>query len=84
MATWEKIKEKLVAESKNITFDEIKVLLEHYGYHLSNKGRTSGSRVAFIHDTGRPIVFHKPHPAKELKKAVVVDIKKKLEEAKWL
>ncbi len=84
MATWEKIKTKLMAESKNITFDDMKVLLEHYGYRLSNKGKTSGSRVAFVHDSARPIVFHKPHPAKELKRAVVIDIKNRLEDAKWL
>ena len=31
-----------------------------------DKGKTSGSRVMFIHDERKPILLHKPHPRKEL------------------
>ena len=33
---------------------------------ISNKGRTSGSRVMFVSVSHPPILLHKPHPRKEL------------------
>jgi len=41
-------------------------LLGLLGYELSNKGKTSGSRIIFIHPEYASIVMHKPHPRKEL------------------
>ena len=49
----------------DFTFDEIRALLEAYGYMLSNSGKTSGSRVRFIKGS-IAIILHKPHPRKEL------------------
>ena len=44
-------KEKLIARLKSVpkdfTFDEMKNLLELLDFKMSNKGRTSGSRVQF-------------------------------------
>lgn len=49
-------KEKLVARLKSrprdFTFEELERLLRYFGFVRSNKGRTSGSRVAFINRYG--------------------------------
>lgn len=62
-------KEKLIRKLKNspndFTFEEMKVLLELLGFVMSNKGKTSGSRVKFMKNN-IPIILHKPHPRKEL------------------
>ena len=50
------------------------------GYRKSNVGRTSGSRVRFVHETYAPIILHKPHPKPVLKmyqvKQVIEQLKK--------
>ena len=43
----------------------MQTLLSALGFELSNKGKTSGSRVQFFKD-GVVIILHKPHPRKEL------------------
>jgi hypothetical protein len=43
----------------------MQTLLIYLGFELSNKGRTSGSRVKFIKGDVA-IILHKPHPRKEL------------------
>jgi hypothetical protein len=62
-------KEKLIARLKNnpkdFTFDEMRNLLELLGFEISQKGKTSGSRVRFKKGDV-PISLHKPHPRKEL------------------
>ena len=61
----EKLIKRLKTMPKDFTFDEMKVLLELLGFELSNKGKTSGSRIKFSkNDT--VIILHKPHPRKEL------------------
>ena len=32
-----------------------------------NKGKTSGSRIVFLSEIHKPIMFHKPHKQKEFK-----------------
>ena len=65
MGRKEKLIEKLKSNPKDFTFEEMKTLLEMLGFVMSNKGKTSGSRVKFIKDKV-PIILHKPHPRKEL------------------
>ena len=65
MGKKEKLIERLKSKPKDFTFDEMQNLLELLGFKLSNKGKTSGSRVKF--KIGHvPISLHKPHPRKEL------------------
>lgn len=64
-------KEKLIKRLKNkprdFTFEEAERLLGYFGYERFDKGRTSGSRVAFTsNEHFQPIYLHKPHPRKEL------------------
>ena len=77
-------KEKLIARfrsrPKDFTFDEAVTLLSYFGYQLSNKGKTSGSRVEFVEKTtGHVIGFHKPHPGNVLKPYVMDQISDQLE-----
>ena len=65
MGKKEKLIARLKSRPKDFTFDEMQNLLELLGFELSNKGKTSGSRVKF--KMGHvPISMHKPHPRNEL------------------
>lgn len=65
MGKLEKMIERLKSKPKDFTFEEMQTLLLALGFELSNKGKTSGSRVKFFKD-GMFIILHKPHPRKEL------------------
>ena len=65
MGKKEKLIRKLKNSPKDFTFEEMRVLLELLGFVMSNKGKTSGSRVKFMKNN-IPIILHKPHPRKEL------------------
>jgi hypothetical protein len=61
----EKLIDRLKSKPKDFTFDEVRTLLELFGYAMSNSGKTSGSRVCFT--KGQKVFrMHKPHPRKEL------------------
>ena len=71
---------KILDRNSIITYQELKYLLGKFGYKQSNKGKTSGSRVAYIHPKTKHIIrLHKPHPGNELKdyvkKAVVQELR---------
>lgn len=60
------IKNKLIERFKNqpkdFTFDELEKLLHGFGFEISNKGKTSGSRIRFKNETLKIIIdLHKPH-----------------------
>ena len=59
---------------KDFTFDEGKKLLLYSDFELSNKGKTSGSRVQFSYNNVN-IDLHKPHPQKYLKRYQLESIK---------
>jgi predicted RNA binding protein YcfA (HicA-like mRNA interferase family) len=49
------------------------------GFEVENKGKTSGSRVAFVHvNFNKHILIHKPHPGKIINrvylKNIIVDL----------
>lgn len=62
----EKLIKRLKERPKNFTFEEAEALLRYLGYVRTEKGRTSGSRVMFVHEEYKPVLLHKPHPRKEL------------------
>lgn len=67
MGKKEKLIKRLKARPKDFTFDEAISLLEYFNYEMSNKGKTSGSRVMFENKKNNTsILLHKPHPRKEL------------------
>ena len=68
MGKIEKLIAKLKARSSAISFEEAEVLLEHFGYQRSDKGRTSGSRVMFVRkESDLKILLHKPHPRRSFR-----------------
>lgn len=62
MGQKEKLIQRLKSRPKDFTFSEAETLLGYLSYRRSDKGRTSGSRVAFISGGHAPIMLHKPHP----------------------
>ena len=66
MGQKEKLILRLKSRPKDFTFDETETLLLYLGYRRSDKGRSSGSRVMFVHSDHPPILLHRPHPRKEL------------------
>ena len=68
-----------MALPNDFTFDELKSLLESMGFEIENKGKTSGSRVAFDHiNFSKHILIHKPHPSKIINKIYLKQIKMEL------
>jgi len=62
MGTKEKLIERFKTQPKDFTFNELKALLGGYGFELSNKGKTSGSRVRFQNSEKKIVIdIHKPH-----------------------
>ncbi len=63
-----KLIKRLLSRPRDFTYDDLRALLYGLGYEEESKGKTSGSRVAYIHrDTRHIIRLHKPHPGNELK-----------------
>ena len=85
MSKHEKLILKLLDRTSIITYSEIVSLLSKFGYTESQKGKTSGSRVAFINlETKHIIRLHKPHPGNELKDYVKKYIIKELQDKEIL
>lgn len=67
MSQKKKLIAKLLSSPKDFTFEEAETLLGFFSYRRNNKGKTSGSRVAYVSDTHKTVItLHKPHPRKEL------------------
>ena len=72
MSKKEKLIERLCSHPTDFSFDETRRLLNYLGYVEDTKGKTSGSRVAFIHPQKQHIILiHKPHPKNILKHYVI-------------
>lgn len=80
MSRLEKEIERLKSRPKDFTYNEAKTLLNNLGFYEYNKGKTSGSRVAFINRDGVKIDLHKPHPGRILKSYQINMLLKKLKE----
>jgi hypothetical protein len=83
MGKTEKLLSRLRANPKDFTFDEMKTALESLGFEMSEKGKTSGSRVKFMKGN-IPIILHKPHPRKELLEYQIKQIIRILEKEELL
>ena len=69
MGKHEKLLNKLAAGPKTFLFADLDTLLRHLGYQHAKSGKTSGSRIAYIHPQTKHIIrLHKPHPGNELKR----------------
>ena len=66
MSRFKKLKERLLSEPRDLTFEELEAFLGYLGYRRENKGRTSGSRVSFVNSEAHMILLHRPHPGNVL------------------
>ena len=64
-------KEKLIARlrtrPRDFTLEEMERLLGYLGFERDSKGKTSGSRVRFVHQSGAKLMIHLPHPGNQLR-----------------
>ena len=68
MSKHDKLIKKLKTKPKDFTYNELKTLLIGLGYEELSKGKTSGSRVVFLHQKTKHLIrLHKPHPKNILK-----------------
>ena len=68
MSKLEKLIVKLKNNPKDLSYDELRKILFHFGYEEIKTGKTSGSRVAFFKRESQHIIrLHKPHPKPVLK-----------------
>jgi hypothetical protein len=69
MSKRNKLTDRLLNRPSDFEYNEARSLLAKYGYEEDNRGRTSGSRVAFVNSRTKHIIrLHKPHPGNLLKK----------------
>lgn len=75
MSIYDKQRQRLLTRPKDFTFDEVRSLLKHLGYEEDCKGKTSGSRVAFIRKSDFAVVrMHKPHPSNIVKQYAIDEL----------
>ena len=80
MSKDEKLIKRFLARPKDFTYDELRKMLNSFGYEEDQQGKTSGSRVAFYNEKTRHIVrLHKPYPGNELKMYQIDQIREELE-----
>jgi len=85
MSKYNKVLLKLLNRSSTISYQEIKYLPGILGYKGTQKGQTSGSRVAFINYEDKHIIrLHKPHSENELKDYVKREIISELKDKKLI
>ena len=72
---------RLLSKPKDLTFSELSSLLKSLGYVVDNKGKTSGSRVAFFNLGNSNIIrLDKPHPSNIVKPYLIKYVIDKLRE----
>ena len=79
MSRIDKLVERLKSNPRDLTWNEAKRILTHFGYEeVSRKGKTSGSRRKFKKEGFESLVLHEPHPDKVLKRYMIALIMKRL------
>jgi hypothetical protein len=75
MGTKEKLIERFKRQPKDLTFNELKRLFLVLGFEISQKGKTSGSRIEFV-NSEKELSYgaHKPHPDNAIKSYVMKQI----------
>ncbi|MGP0841563.1 type II toxin-antitoxin system HicA family toxin [Serratia sp. CY85266] len=77
MSKSQKLRERLNALPKDFTWDELVILLGHYGFGMI---AGTGSRRKFTNTDGRLVVCHCPHPGNIVKGYVLKEVKTLLDE----
>ena len=74
MAKIEKLLTRLLSNPGDLTWEELKKILSHFGYSEMKRGKTGGSRRKFVDGKNNIISLHKPHPTNILKHYQTRDI----------
>lgn len=75
MTKIDKLINRLLNVPSDFRYSELRTVLKHLGFQEYNKGKTSGSRVYFIHTTSNEnISLHKPHPSNVVNRATIKDV----------
>jgi hypothetical protein len=75
MGTKEKLVERFIRQPKDFTFNELTRLFQILGFEMSQKGKTSGSRIEFFNEEkGLSYGAHKPHPDSSIKSYVMKQV----------
>ena len=81
MGQIEKLLARLLTKPKDFTNEEADTLLVHLGYQKDTKGKTSGSRIAYIHTKSKAVfLLHRAHPGNTLKPYVIKNLIQHLKE----
>ena len=81
MSKFDKLLARFLLKQKYFYYNELRRLLKKFGYDEFKKGKTSGSRVCFVHKESKHILqLHKPHPENILKQYQIEQIIKVLTE----
>jgi hypothetical protein len=75
MGTKEKLIKRFKSQPKDFTFNELTRLFQILGFELSQKGKTSGSRIEFF-NVEKELSYgaHKPHPDNFIKSYVMKQV----------
>ncbi|MDE0367285.1 MAG: type II toxin-antitoxin system HicA family toxin [Gammaproteobacteria bacterium] len=84
MTRLHKLVGRFQSRPRDFTWAELRRLPEGVGYIEVKTGRTSGSRVRFVHPNAPTIYVHRPHPGKIVKMYLIDDIARLLTEAKLI
>ena len=73
MSKWEKLLQKILSLSKDMRFDELRRVLESYGYEM-NAPRSGSSHYTFRKTGCQPITIPKHEPIKKVYVQMVKEI----------
>ena len=73
MSKWEKLLQKILSLSKDMRFDELRRVLESYGYEM-NAPRSGSSHYTFQKAGCQPITIPKHEPIKKVYVQMVKEI----------
>ena len=73
MSKWDKLVEKILNLSKDMRFDELRKVLESYGY-VMNAPRSGSSHYTFRKPAAMPITIPKHEPIKKIYVQMVKEI----------
>ena len=79
MSSKEKLVKRFLSLPRDFTFDELVRLFAAFGFVLSQKGHSSGSRVAFLRGD-EMFTMHRPHPDNNVKRGTLQYIKEYFEQ----
>ena len=79
MSSNEKLVKRFLSLPRDFTFDEVVRLFAAFGFLLSQRGHSSGSRVAFLRED-EVFTMHRPHPGSIVKRGTLQSIKEYLEQ----